>query len=178
MDAEGSSSPSAMRNGLHFPAGQEAMQVNLLPDELLDSGSAEATVVFGKEASIIIASRNAGYHSKPHAHRAEQFNYIISGRAWVFVEQQGYLVRPGDILRIPSGAVHWAWVFDEAPVSVLEVHTPPLTGDYSEGRIALGLSEEEEADVDHSSNEWVADISWQEIERRIVGSSYEDECAK
>ena len=65
-------SPSS--HGLHYLAGSDHGEVDLLPQDMLDSGNAKATVVFGREASIITAKRDIGYHSKPHAHAAEQVN--------------------------------------------------------------------------------------------------------
>lgn len=157
---------------LHATAG--GPEVSLLPPEMLHTGHAGARVAYGLDASVIIASRNAGYHSKPHRHSAEQINYMLAGEAWVFIEDEGYLLRAGDLLRIPADKVHWAWVRGDSPVSVVEVHTPPLTADYADGRVSLLLSDAEEATVNHIGNHWVPEHDWRAVERRVVGAAHED----
>lgn len=147
--------------------------VSLLPPEMIDSGRAGAFVAYGQNASVIIASRDAGYHSKPHRHAAEQINYLLSGEAWVFIEQEGFLMKPGDILRIPADTVHWAWVRGASEASVVEVHTPPLTADYAEGRVSLLTTAVEEGRVQHVGNQWVEDFDWRAVEQRVAGACYE-----
>lgn len=162
--------PSRARSLHVASSGQD---VSLLPPEMIDAGHARAQVVYGPDASVIIASRDAGYHSKPHRHSSEQINYLLTGEAWVFIEEDGYLMKAGDLLRIPGNKVHWAWVKGDMSVSVVEVHTPPLTADYEAGRVSLLLTDEEEARVEHTSNQWVQDFDWSAVERRVVGSCYE-----
>lgn len=166
-------SPKASRSGLHLPGGGDA-SVSLLPPELIDSGHAAAQVAYGIDASVILASRNGGYHSKPHAHAAEQINYMLTGEAWVFIETEGFHVKAGDLLRIPADKVHWAWVRSDEPASVLEVHTPPLTADYEVGRISLLTTEAEEAQVRHVGNRWAPEFDWRSVEKRVVGVCYEE----
>jgi quercetin dioxygenase-like cupin family protein len=57
----------------------------------------------------MMADRGAGYHTKPHVHDCEQWNYIISGEIWFFVEEHGYRCRKGDVMRIPRNRPHWAY---------------------------------------------------------------------
>lgn len=160
-----------LSRSLHVTASDHS--VSLLPPEMIDAGHAGAQVVYGRDASVIIASRDAGYHSKPHRHAAEQINYLLAGEAWVFIEDEGFLMKAGDLLRIPADKVHWAWVRGEVSVSVVEVHTPPLTADYADGRTSLLLTAEEEAVVQHVGNHWVPDYDWRGVERRVVGVSYD-----
>jgi quercetin dioxygenase-like cupin family protein len=171
--ASESKTATAERARLHLRSGA-APEVSLLPPDMLDKGRADALVAYGKRSSLIIATRNPGYHSKPHRHAAEQLNYLLTGEVWVFTNTDGFLVRPGDILRIPENEVHWAWVQGTEPATVIEVHTPALTLDYAAGRRSLCVSEEEEQAVVHVGNEWVPDWDWRSIERRIVGYSFAD----
>jgi hypothetical protein len=82
-------------------------------------------------------------------------------------------MKPGDILRIPADKVHWAWVRGASEASVVEVHTPPLTADYAEGRVSLLTTAAEEGQVQHVGNHWVEDFDWRAVEQRVAGACYE-----
>lgn len=90
------------------------------------AGAMSTKVVHGDECSIVIATREAGYHSRPHHHESEQLNYVLEGEMWVFVDEEAFVARTGDFFRIPAGAVHWAFNRSEAPVTSFQVHAPPL----------------------------------------------------
>ena len=151
--------------------------MELVPKDRLKAGSITAQVAHGKNCSIILATRSPGYHSKPHRHSAEQLNYVLSGEAWLFVEDQGFLGGAGSVSRIPEDAIHWAWVVGDEPLTVLEIHTPPLTGDapVEAGRVSLCTSEDEDGLVQHIPTEWPAGFDPDEIERKWVGRAYADE---
>lgn len=158
-------------------AGDTWPHVELVPKAMLKAGSITAQVAHGKDCSIILATRSPGYHSKPHRHAAEQINYVISGQAWLFVEDQGFFGGPGSVSRVPVGAMHWAWVLGDEPLTVIEIHTPPLTGDppVHAGRISLCTHADEEAAVQHIHTEWPDGFDPSDIERRWVGRSYAEE---
>jgi mannose-6-phosphate isomerase-like protein (cupin superfamily) len=101
--------------------------------------------VYGNGASLMIATRPGGYHSRPHVHDCEQLNWLQVGRLWVFVEDRAFLLRAGDFLRIPAGARHWSWNKTEQPCTLLEVHTPGLHADPLISEHAVGLYDVEEA---------------------------------
>ena len=82
--------------------------------------------VYGNEMSLMLASRPPGYHSFPHSHDAEQLNYCLDGEIWIFVNEEGHLLKKGDFHRVPRGAIHWAWNRSDRDVTLLEAHTPPL----------------------------------------------------
>jgi quercetin dioxygenase-like cupin family protein len=148
--------------------------IELVPKSMLKAGNVTAQVAHGKDCSIILATRSPGYHSKPHRHNAEQINYVLSGKAWLFVEDQGFYGGEGSVSRIPAGAIHWSWVLGDEPITVIEIHTPPLTGDapvYA-GKISMCLTPEEEAMVKHIPSEWPDDFDPSEIEKRWVGRAY------
>jgi len=90
------------------------------------AGAMSTKVVHGDECSIVIAQREAGYHSRPHYHESEQLNYVLDGEMWVFVEDGGFVARKGDFFRIPANAVHWAYNRSEEPVTTFQVHAPAL----------------------------------------------------
>jgi mannose-6-phosphate isomerase-like protein (cupin superfamily) len=82
--------------------------------------------VFGRELSLMVATRGAGYHSRPHVHDCEQLNYVLSGEIWIFVEDEGTHLSPGDFLRVPRMKVHWAWNRGDEPCEIVEAHAPGL----------------------------------------------------
>jgi len=65
------------------------------------------------------------YHEK-HAHEdAEEIMYILSGRYIGGVGDDEFLHKPGDVIFVPRGAVHWAYnPFDE-PLVELFLYTKP-----------------------------------------------------
>lgn len=90
--------------------------------------------VYGNETSVMFAERGPGYHTRPHAHAAEQMNYILSGEIWFYVEGRGYRCKPGDIMRIPKDAVHWAYNRGTEQAVIIETHCPPLIGNDADAR--------------------------------------------
>jgi len=89
----------------------------------------EARMAYGADTGLMIASRDQGYHSRPHIHDSEQFNYIMEGEIWFFIGEHGFRCRKGDIVRVPRNAVHWTFVRAKEGCTMLETHTPSLTGD-------------------------------------------------
>jgi mannose-6-phosphate isomerase-like protein (cupin superfamily) len=97
------------------------------------------TAVYGNEASLMIATRPPGYHSRPHTHECEQLNWLQAGEVWVFIEDRAFHLKAGDFLRVPSGAVHWAWNKSQAPCTMVEVHAPGMQHDPTVAGFAVGL---------------------------------------
>lgn len=96
---------------------------------LEEGTSFETTFVSGKHMNLMIAHRPPGYHSRPHAHDAEQINYVQEGEVWFFVGDRGYHLRQGDFFRVPRGAVHWMWNRTGNPLILIEAHSPSLADD-------------------------------------------------
>jgi quercetin dioxygenase-like cupin family protein len=90
------------------------------------AGGMSTRSVFGLECGIMLATREAGYHSRPHRHRSEQLNYISEGSIWVFCENEAFLATAGDFYRIPANAVHWGWNRSEDPVTAFQAYAPVL----------------------------------------------------
>jgi quercetin dioxygenase-like cupin family protein len=82
--------------------------------------------VYGNEVSFMYAIRKGGYHSFPHSHDAEQINFCLEGELWIFVDEDGFLLKKGDFHRVPRNAIHWAWNRTDQDIILLEAHTPPL----------------------------------------------------
>ncbi|GAA0928166.1 cupin domain-containing protein [Pseudonocardia zijingensis] len=124
---------------LHVSAADVPQQEGRVADMTLTTSA-----VHGNEASLMIATRPAGYHSKPHTHDCEQLNWLQAGELWVFIEDQAFHLRAGDFLRVPAGAVHWAWNRSESSCTLVEVHAPGMQHDPSIAAFAVGLYAEQE----------------------------------
>ena len=125
-------------------------------------------MVYGTDTGIMIAQRQQGYHSRPHYHDAEQFNYVLDGEIWFFIEEEGFRCVKGDIVRIPRNAVHWTWVRAEQGCAMLEAHTPSLTGDPALGKGGIAMVGPDEVPVQGVTNLWVDHKQAAEVERRAV----------
>ena len=142
----------------------------LVPAKHLTGGSVGAQLVYGHEASMMIATRMPGYHSKPHLHDCEQLNYVLAGELFVFIDDAGFLVKQHDLFRVPRNAVHWSLVQGDGPCVLLEVHAPALIGDpgFTDTAVALLGSEEAETDIVKVGSVWPAQFDQTEIERRVM----------
>ncbi|HEY4775087.1 MAG TPA: cupin domain-containing protein [Xanthobacteraceae bacterium] len=89
----------------------------------------DVRMVYGTDTGMMIAGRQNGYHSRPHYHDAEQWNYVLDGEIWFFIGHVGFRCRKGDIIRVPRNEIHWTWVRSEQGCVMIETHTPSLTGD-------------------------------------------------
>ena len=109
---------------LHVPSDK-------LPIGKFDMGntSFDTTLVYGKNFSIMTATRPGGYHSNPHVHDCEQVNIVADGELIIFVDEKGYLCKKGDYFRIPANLLHWSWNQTDAPMTLIEVHSPGLQND-------------------------------------------------
>lgn len=147
---------------------------NDVPEAGLGSkgGAMETRLVYGKDMSMMYAERPEDYHSKPHAHDSEQFNYIISGEIWIFIEDEAMLLTPGDFNRIPELAIHWSKV-ESGPCVMVEAHCPAyvadeeLAGKGMQKAIGMFGPDEEGIPVDASTNIWAAE-SYAENETELI----------
>lgn len=145
-------------------------ETNLVPAKYLSGGAIGAQIAYGRESSIMVATRQPQYHSKPHAHDSEQLNYVLEGELYVFVGDGGFLARKGDVFRIPRNVVHWSWVQGTTPCVLLETHTPPLIGDPGVTDTARALIADGETDegIVAVASQWPADFDRDAIERKVM----------
>jgi quercetin dioxygenase-like cupin family protein len=101
--------------------------ITVKPSNPRNTAPFEARIIHGWETGFMHAVRAPGYHTEPHAHPSEQFNYIVEGEIWFFVEEHGYRCKAGDVMRIPRDKVHWAWNRGPGSATVIETHSPPIT---------------------------------------------------
>lgn len=160
------------------------MGLRISSDELTDgtnalrtlAGAMSTKVVHGNECSIVIATREAGYHSRPHYHESEQLNYVVEGEMWVFIEEEGFIARAGDFFRVPANAVHWAYNRSSEPVTSFQVHAPALEPqrDAAHGLYAEG---EEPAVRGDSRNIAVDDEKYRIAEEQALAAADEPKVA-
>jgi mannose-6-phosphate isomerase-like protein (cupin superfamily) len=112
-----------------------------IPVGKMDMGNTSftTTLVHGNNASLMLAERPGKYHSRPHSHDCEQLNLLMKGQLHVFMQDNHFLLNPGDVLRLPANVIHWAWNKSEEPCVLLEVHSPGLQSDPILQDLALGL---------------------------------------
>lgn len=150
----------------------EVAETCLVPAKYLSGGAIGAQIVYGLESSMMVAVRQPEYHSLPHAHDAEQLNYVLDGELWVFVEEDGFRARKGDVFRIPRNAIHWSWVKGDRPCVLLEMHTPPLIGDEGvlDGAVALIKPEESRDALVAVPSNWPEIIDRNRVERAVMST--------
>lgn len=132
----------------------------------LHGGSMKTLFVYGNEANMMVATRSAGYHSKPHRHTPEQLNYVIEGELWIFIEDEGYHLKTFDFLRIPGNKLHWAWNRGSGPCTMVQCHAPVLAPDDRVGTLGL-FAADETPNVNKSAPSETVDIDVSEIERKV-----------
>ncbi len=131
-------------------------------------GAMLTKMVYGNDCNMMLAVRAPGYHSNPHRHDCEQLNYMLEGEVWVFIGNDGFLMRKGDFCRIPRNAVHWAWNRSEADCTLIEVHAPAC--DPLVRKNALGLyAEGEEPELANPADTIRDGLDPQEVEARVLG---------
>lgn len=132
----------------------------LVPAKYLAGGSVGAKIAYGKESSLMVATRQPGYHSKPHKHDSEQMNYMLAGEAYVFIGDEVVHARQGDIVRIPRNVIHWSWVQGTEPCTMIEMHTPSLVGDPGVLDTAVSLLGDDEKDdeISYVGSEYLMDF--------------------
>lgn len=102
----------------NVPTGEVSMKA--------EGGHLSTQQVVGKECSLMVATRSAGYHSKPHTHNCEQLNYVVRGHISIFVKEEVYHLKADDYLRMPADEVHWAWNRSDKECELIECHAPAL----------------------------------------------------
>jgi quercetin dioxygenase-like cupin family protein len=150
----------------------EVSETNLVPAKFLTGGSVGAQIVYGRESSMMVATRQPQYHSKPHSHDSEQLNYVLEGELYVFVGEDGFLAKKGDVFRIPRNATHWSWVQGTTPCVLLETHTPPLIGDpgvIDTARALISVDESLDGIVAVPS-QWPSTFDRDKVERKVMAA--------
>jgi quercetin dioxygenase-like cupin family protein len=149
---------------------KDVPQMHVTPPSQDAPSAIDVRMVYGTDTGMMIARRQKGYHSRPHKHDSEQFNYVLDGEIWFFIGEEGFRCIKGDIVRVPREIVHWTWVRSDAGCTMIETHTPGLTGDPDLAKRAMKLGVAGE-DIDPSkgvNNIWVDYAQSADIERRAL----------
>jgi len=147
--------------------------VDEISGDVYKAGSRTARVVYSPECSIMVTTRSPGYHSRASAHEGDELDYCLAGEMWIFVEETGFLVKPGDFVRIPGGKMHWAKITGDQPCTMIHVHTPPFIGNPGAELVAAGMLTAEEAlkGVAAARDIFDHDFPMDEIEKRVIGEA-------
>lgn len=71
-----------------------------------DYSSAHGGWVKGERIQVLLYHKDRGTGSRPHRHPNEQFIYILKGAVRAMVEDQERIARAGEVIHIPSNALH------------------------------------------------------------------------
>jgi len=84
-------------------------------DQMLapDICAAHGKWIKGERLEVLLYNKQVGTGSKPHRHPEEQFIYILKGRVKAKIEDQQKIASPGEIIYIPSQAIHSVEATDE-----------------------------------------------------------------
>lgn len=145
-------------------------QMHVTPPSQEKPSTIDVRMVYGTDTGMMIARRQRGYHSRPHRHDSEQFNYVLEGEIWFFIGEEGFRCSKGDIVRVPREIVHWTWVRSDQGCTMIETHTPSLTGDPDLAGGAYRMASGTETVVPGVNNIWVAYPQSSEIERRAIAA--------
>ncbi len=123
----------------------------------LKAGVLSTKQVFGRDSSLMIARRSAGYHSRPHVHNCEQLNYVMEGEIWIYINGSRFHLRTGDFNRVPKMAVHWAWNRSESDCLLFECHAPGLDMLPRDQTVELLDEDESPSDIERVPQIWASD---------------------
>jgi mannose-6-phosphate isomerase-like protein (cupin superfamily) len=151
---------------------QDLPEMHVTPPSQDAPSTLSVKMAYGTDTGIMVAQRHKGYHSRPHQHDSEQWNYVLDGEIWFFIDQDGFRCVKGDIVRVPRNLVHWTWVRATQGCLMVETHTPQLTGDpdLAKRAYAMGLPGEDVDPAKGVNNIWVDYPQSGEIERRAVAA--------
>ena len=135
-------------------AFEDVPVITVKPVDPNNTAPFQARIIHGWETGIMHAVRAPNYHTEPHSHDSEQFNYIVDGEIWFFVEDRGYRCKAGDVMRIPRNKIHWAWNRGSGQATVIETHSPPITANNQNNEkivVLLGPDEDASKRITHTN---------------------------
>ena len=71
-----------------------------------DYSTAHGGWVKGERLQVLLYHKEKGTGSRPHRHPNEQFIYVLKGSVTATVEDQEKIAGPGEVIYIPSDALH------------------------------------------------------------------------
>ena len=101
-------------------------QMAWTPDELAKPIAVHRLHATAEVSASLIRLKDA---EKPHVHQTHDLVVVmLSGSGVLHLGDRVIPVRPGDVMEIPRGTVHWAENTDPAGSEVYAVFSPPYDG--------------------------------------------------
>lgn len=86
-------------------------------------------LVYTKAANLSFLTMRAGAQFELHSHPEEQLMIVVAGECHEIIDGKLYHVKPGDVIHLPAGVVHGAFIPPEADCQAIDVFLP-ARGDY------------------------------------------------
>jgi len=153
-------------------ANKDEMELFGTPEGELEDEETEIKMVYGKNTDFMYGKFPDGSRSSPHFHICEQINFVQEGKIWMFVEDEAFLLGPGDFHRIPPKKVHWSRV-EEGPVVITEAHSPPMIGDDWSTAVGLFGDDEDPTPEESARNIWASE-DYAENEEEMMQEKLEE----
>jgi quercetin dioxygenase-like cupin family protein len=80
-------------------------------------------ILSGDQGMIVWWSIGAGVHVEPHSHTNEQIVWMLKGKMEFRLGSEQRVCGPGDVVVIPGGAEHEAWIREDT--EVIDFFAPP-----------------------------------------------------
>lgn len=80
------------------------------------------TLVYGEKSLLSRFHLKKGSKLPAHSHPHEQTGFMVLGKMTLYIDQQGFLVEPGDSWSIPGNVEHRAEVMEDSVA--IEVFSP------------------------------------------------------
>ena len=93
-----------------------------LPQEQI-SQKISRRILSGDQGMIVWWSIGAGVHVEPHSHANEQIVWMLKGKMEFRLGNEQRVCGPGDVVVIPGGTEHEAWVREDT--EVIDFFAPP-----------------------------------------------------
>lgn len=82
----------------------------------------------GQQMTLIRYTYDPGAHFPAHSHAEEQVTIVLAGAINFEIDGEITQAGPGDVIFIPGGKAHRAWVPGEEEVDTINVLAPRRTG--------------------------------------------------
>lgn len=86
-------------------------------------------LIYTKAANLSFLTMKAGAQFELHSHPEEQLMIVVAGECHEIIDGKLYHVKPGDVIRLPSGVVHGAFIPHGADCQAIDIFLP-ARGDY------------------------------------------------
>lgn len=103
-----------------LPSSQPIFVGNVYVRQLVADNTAQ-----GLRLSIV--TFDPGAQTVKHSHTHEQVLYVLDGEGILATENERHTVRPGDIVYVPPGEVHWHGATEASRFSHISITTPGQT---------------------------------------------------